>query len=1302
MRPLIILLTLLAGAVAVPTSQGAPACTITWDGGGTSDLWIEAANWDLDREPVATDHVCTGPGPTKTGCSVLGATGCIVIEGGETISVKSIQGQRTLYSWGDLSVTDTGGEGLLSRFEQDNGTLRGPGILRVTDFSWGGGTHSGSGMLRADGTTEIYDTVSLTAGRRLQTANGSWSDGSISGASGVVWTITGTFGAQGQGHPLSWNEQLGGVRPQLRVQGTLTVATYDFATRVDWAIDNENLVRVTSGWLRFAGGASENTGRFESADDGELAFIGGTFTMAAGTYDGLKIAGGRLEIPQGGTFTGSGLTTTGSGTVAVAGTLAGSLAMTAGVLTGTGSVTGAVTNTGGIVRPGSSPAGSPGHLTVAGYTQGDAGKLHVDLQGTSYDWLEVTGAASLDGTVEVSLLGGYQPAAGDSFQFLTSASRTGTFDTIASAPGSTAFRLEYPDSAPFGARLHVQPPPAPENTSAPVIEGIAKAGNTVTCQEGTWTSNPTFSYRWLADGTAVTGATSRTFTITAAQAAKQLTCEVTGTNPGGSDTATSAPVSVPPIPPGPPCTITWDGGGGSDLWAVAANWDLDRVPGASDHVCTGLAPTKTNCTALQATGCIVIEGGETVSVKSIQGARTLYLWGDLAVSDSSGEALLSRFEQDGGTLSGPGVLRVTDFAWGGGTHSGSGMLRADGTTQIYDTVSFGAGGRRLQTANGSWSDGSISGASGVVWTITGTFAAQGQGHPLSWTEQPGGVRPQLRVKGTLTVATYDFPTRVDWAIDNENLVRVTSGWLRFAGGASENTGRFESSNAELAFTGGTFKMAAGTYDGLKIAGGRLEIPKGGTFTGSGLTSTGGTVAVAGTLAGSLVLTGGGVLTGSGSVTGAVTNTSGIVRPGSSPGQLTVGSYTQGAAGKLHIELAGTAPGTTYDQLEVTGAAALDGTVEVSLLGGFDPPFSDSFQFLTSASRTGTFDDPPVYSPMPSGKTFRLDYPQNPFGARLLVYPPAAPENTSAPVIEGIAKAGDTVTCQEGAWTNDPTFTYRWLADGTAIGGATSRTFTITAAQVAKQLTCEVTGTNLGGSDTATSAPVSVPPIQVAPANATPPAVTGTPSVGKALTCTPGSWTGAPAPTLAYQWLRDGEPVVGATGLAYTVVHDDLGKTLTCRETATNAAGSAAATSAGLAIPVPDAVATPTPTPTPAPTAAPTPAPTVVPPPTAEEKLVAATPSRVATAFGLRSARRCVNRRNFTIRLRPPRGVKVERAIVTVGTKRPRVRKVGRHFVATVDLRELPKGRFTVRIRILTTSGRTILGSRRYRTCAPAV
>jgi hypothetical protein len=93
----------------------------------------------------------------------------------------------------------------------------------------------------------------------------------------------------------------------------------------------------------------------------------------------------------------------------------------------------------------------------------------------------------------------------------------------------------------------------------------------------------------------------------------------------------------------------------------------------------------------------------------------------------------------------------------------------------------------------------------------------------------------------------------------------------------------------------------------------------------------------------------------------------------------------------------------------------------------------------------------------------------------------------------------------------------------------------------------------------------------------------------------------------------------------------------------------------------------------------------------------------SSAFGSRglletpSNRRCVSRRYFRIRLRS----RYQPAIVAVTVRLRSVTRVLRRrpWGTIVDLRGLPKGRFTVRITALTRSGRTIRGTRKYRTCS---
>jgi LPXTG-motif cell wall-anchored protein len=106
-----------------------------------------------------------------------------------------------------------------------------------------------------------------------------------------------------------------------------------------------------------------------------------------------------------------------------------------------------------------------------------------------------------------------------------------------------------------------------------------------------------------------------------------------------------------------------------------------------------------------------------------------------------------------------------------------------------------------------------------------------------------------------------------------------------------------------------------------------------------------------------------------------------------------------------------------------------------------------------------------------------------------------------------------------------------------------------------------------------------------------PTITGDARVGETLTASAGEWT--PAPTgVAYQWLRAGQPIDGATSATYTPVAADSASALSVRVTV-SAANYADAVASSAAVAVAPA-AEPTPAPTPAPTTAPTAAPTTAP------------------------------------------------------------------------------------------------------------
>ena len=89
------------------------------------------------------------------------------------------------------------------------------------------------------------------------------------------------------------------------------------------------------------------------------------------------------------------------------------------------------------------------------------------------------------------------------------------------------------------------------------------------------------------------------------------------------------------------------------------------------------------------------------------------------------------------------------------------------------------------------------------------------------------------------------------------------------------------------------------------------------------------------------------------------------------------------------------------------------------------------------------------------------------------------------------------------------------------------------------------------------------------------------------------------------------------------------------------------------------------------------------------------PMRAFTACGLGD---CVSRRGHTIRVKKVKGGdKVVQATVFVNGKRVKVVR-GKRLTAPVELSGLPKGKFTVKVISKTKSGRTVVDTRRYKTC----
>jgi hypothetical protein len=178
-----------------------------------------------------------------------------------------------------------------------------------------------------------------------------------------------------------------------------------------------------------------------------------------------------------------------------------------------------------------------------------------------------------------------------------------------------------------------------------------------------------------------------------------------------------------------------------------------------------------------------------------------------------------------------------------------------------------------------------------------------------------------------------------------------------------------------------------------------------------------------------------------------------------------------------------------------------------------------------------------------------------------VYAPSAPSNTTAPTITGQFVRGGTLTVNTGVWTNSPdSYGYQWTKAGADISGATDPTYSPVVGDVGSVVACKVRATNGTGTSAYVTATGQTVAAATAPGTVTP-TVTGDLFVGGVLTCNPGTITGAPSPTLVYEWKR-GATVVGTNSPTYTA---EATGSHTCKVTATNVAGSSNGTSSAVTV-----------------------------------------------------------------------------------------------------------------------------------------
>lgn len=326
---------------------------------------------------------------------------------------------------------------------------------------------------------------------------------------------------------------------------------------------------------------------------------------------------------------------------------------------------------------------------------------------------------------------------------------------------------------------------------------------------------------------------------------------------------------------------------------------------------------------------------------------------------------------------------------GGGTNTAIGsFVTASGATTRFDTgyalnnnSSLTGPGAYLLAAGTLSADGNItvSNLNLVAGTLAGTQIFLNS--TLDWSGA------SLATAGTTTIApssTLSISTSGDHYLNSRTLSNAgTLTWLGngalrgWDGAAISNTGTFNDQNSggasvystynsNFSFTnatGGSYnKTGAGTttFAVSFTNAGSLYVQGGSLVFSAGFTNSNGAVLVsngASLISSTSLSLGTGTLSGTGTLTAPSISAGGLVSPGSSPGQLNVtGDLTLLSTASSLFEIGGTTQSTTYDFLNVSGNATINGSLAVTFTNGFQASVLNSnvFTIVSAASLTGTF------------------------------------------------------------------------------------------------------------------------------------------------------------------------------------------------------------------------------------------------------------------------------------------------------------------------------------------------------------
>ena len=224
----------------------------------------------------------------------------------------------------------------------------------------------------------------------------------------------------------------------------------------------------------------------------------------------------------------------------------------------------------------------------------------------------------------------------------------------------------------------------------PTISGTTKVGSTLTASAGKWAPTPsTITYLWKRNGTSISGATSKTYVLTAADAGKKITVTTTATLVGRTTTSKTSTAK----------TIAVDGSHVSGTIVADTVWDVATTP------------------VVIMEGDVVIPAGITLTVGPgvlvAADTGTVMVSGSLVVNGTGASpATFTSLRDDsvGGDTNGDGDVTVpAPGDWGGIQINDGGSIVATSTriAFAYDGIRTDSGrANTIQVSNSTITDSS--------------------------------------------------------------------------------------------------------------------------------------------------------------------------------------------------------------------------------------------------------------------------------------------------------------------------------------------------------------------------------------------------------------------------------------------------------------------------------------------------------------------------------------------------------------------------------------------------------------------